>query len=68
LGHNPEIQEQVAQEIKAVWPSGVELSMQILNEMKLLERVLKESLRVYPSIPFISRQLMNDVQFGKIGI
>lgn len=41
------------------------VTMRDLGEMKLLERVLKESLRLYPSVPFISRYLDEDTQLGE---
>lgn len=37
-----------------------------LNEMKYLERVLKESLRLYPSVPNISRKMNEDIEIGEI--
>ena len=40
-------------------------TMMDLNEMKFLERVIKESLRLYPSVPFFSRLLKEDVEIGK---
>lgn len=64
LGRHPDIQEQTAQEILALWPKGETLTLQILNEMKLLERVIKESLRLFPSVPFISRELQEDMTIG----
>lgn len=36
-----------------------------LNEMKYLERVLKESLRIYPSVPNISRKMSEDLVIGE---
>lgn len=36
-----------------------------LNEMKYLERVLKESLRIYPSVPNISRKVNEDIIIGR---
>ena len=43
-------------------------TMKDLNEMKYLERVIKEALRIYPSVPIISRELTEDVEIGKIFI
>ncbi|XP_074030298.1 cytochrome P450 4C1 [Leptinotarsa decemlineata] len=36
-------------------------SLKDLNDLKLMERVIKESLRVFPAVPFIGRILEDDI-------
>ncbi|KAL0278413.1 UNVERIFIED_CONTAM: hypothetical protein PYX00_000242 [Menopon gallinae] len=67
LGLNPNIQNDVAEEQKSIF-AGDKLkppSMRHLGEMKILERVIKETLRLYPSVSFISRKLDEEVTLGK---
>lgn len=55
------VQEQIVQEINEVLPDpNEEVTIQKLNELKFLERCIKESLRLYPSVSFISRILGED--------
>lgn len=39
--------------------------MQDLNEMKYLERIIKDALRLFPSVPFIGRKLKEKTTIGK---
>ncbi|KFB49529.1 AGAP009246-PA-like protein [Anopheles sinensis] len=66
LALHPEIQDRVYEEIESIFPDGSDrpATMQDLNEMKLLERCIKESLRLYPSVSFFGRTLSDDVQLA----
>nr|ARO50427.1 cytochrome P450 [Chironomus tentans] len=61
LSHHPEIQERLFQEIHEVTDGREEITMDDLNKLNLMERVLKESLRLYPPVHFIARQLSDDI-------
>ncbi|KAL3280069.1 hypothetical protein HHI36_017576 [Cryptolaemus montrouzieri] len=65
LANNPDIQEQVSQEIESVLgPERRKPNYNDLQKMDLLERCIKESLRLYPSVHFISRHCEEDVQLN----
>jgi cytochrome P450 len=58
-------QEKVFQEQESIFQgSDRSATLKDLNEMKFLERVLKESLRIYPSVTGVSRTLNKDVEIG----
>jgi cytochrome P450 family 4 len=65
LAHHPEAQEGIFQEIHEVTNERDEITMDDLNKMNYMERVLKESMRLYPPVPFISRSFNEDVQISK---
>ncbi|GFQ89197.1 cytochrome P450 4C1 [Trichonephila clavata] len=58
LGHNPEIQQKVQEELDDIFGSVIDRNIvrEDLTKMKYLECVIKESLRLYPVIPFIGRE------------
>ncbi|XP_053672593.1 cytochrome P450 4C1-like [Anopheles nili] len=65
LALHPEVQDRVQQEIDSIFAgSDRPATMRDLNEMRLLERCLKETLRLYPSVSFFGRTLSEDVTLG----
>jgi len=66
LAHHPEVQEKMFREIQEITGERDELTMDDLNRMNYMERVLKESMRLYPPVPFISRCFSEDVQISNL--
>ncbi|XP_058448438.1 cytochrome P450 4C1-like [Malaya genurostris] len=65
LGLHPDVQDKVHQEIDSIFAgSDRPATMKDLNEMKLLDRCLKETLRLYPSVSLFGRTLSEDVTLG----
>uniref|UniRef100_A0A182S9V5 Cytochrome P450 n=1 Tax=Anopheles maculatus TaxID=74869 RepID=A0A182S9V5_9DIPT len=66
LALHPDVQERVCEEIESIFPpdDNRPATMQDLNELKLLERCIKEALRLYPSVSFFGRTLSEDIQLG----
>lgn len=59
-------QKELFKEIDSIFNgSNRSITLQDLNEMKYLERVIKEALRLYPSVAFIGRRLSEDIELGK---
>ncbi|XP_071441195.1 cytochrome P450 4C1-like [Hetaerina americana] len=68
LGHHPDIQEKVFEEVERVFGSNLVATSEKVSELRLLERCIKESLRLYPSVPFIGRKLKEDLNLGEYTI
>lgn len=62
LAYNPEVQERAYKEqLEIFGDSDRSPTSKDINEMKYLERVLKESQRLYPSVPLIARYIHEDL-------
>nr|AZR39463.1 cytochrome P450 [Agasicles hygrophila] len=64
LANNKNYQDQIYQEILNVLGDNINPDLNDLSELKLMERVIKESLRLYPSVPFIGRAIEEDTIVG----
>ncbi|GFG33543.1 hypothetical protein Cfor_01031 [Coptotermes formosanus] len=65
LGLHPDVQDKAYEELEGIFEGSDRAPrMKDLNEIKYLERVIKESLRLYPSVPSFSRLLMEDIEIG----
>jgi cytochrome P450 len=58
-------QNKVYEELEGIFQGSDHSPMMDLNEMKYLERVIKEALRLYPSVPYIAREIIKGLQIGK---
>lgn len=66
IGRHPEVQEKLYEEMQQVFGDDKTRipTYKELNDMKYLERVIKETLRIRPSVPNISRKLSEDIEMN----
>lgn len=64
LAKHPEIQQNVVEELDAVFRDYGGINGKSLNKMVYMEQCIKETLRLYPSVPVISKKLVEEVQLG----
>lgn len=65
LSENPHIQNNVMDELNAIFAGDVNraVTLQDINKMRYLEAVIKEALRIYPSVPYYSRTVTEELNF-----
>lgn len=61
LGHHPDIQEMILNEIEEYVSFHDTITLEVLNRLKFLEAVVLESLRLYPTAAGFSRSPPNDL-------
>uniref|UniRef100_A0A2M4AZJ2 Putative cytochrome n=1 Tax=Anopheles triannulatus TaxID=58253 RepID=A0A2M4AZJ2_9DIPT len=66
LALHPDVQDRVYEEIESVLGNDTSrpATMHDLNELRLLERCIKEALRLYPSVSFFGRTLSDDIELA----
>ncbi|KAI4473697.1 hypothetical protein M0804_015224 [Polistes exclamans] len=66
LASYPDIQQLAYDELYNIYGSSdtneVPITLEDINKMKYLERVIKETLRLFPAVPFIARTLSSDTE------
>ncbi|XP_046828219.1 cytochrome P450 4C1-like isoform X3 [Vespa crabro] len=66
LASFPEIQNKVYEELNQIYcsddPKSIPMTYDDIKSMKLLERVIKETLRLFPAVPIIARKVTQDIK------
>ncbi|KAI4465971.1 cytochrome p450 family 4 [Holotrichia oblita] len=64
LAENPHVQDLAVNELSKIFTSkDDQILHKHLQQMRYLEKVIKEALRLYPSVPIFGRQLQEDAEF-----
>jgi cytochrome P450 len=61
LAQNPKVQEKLREEIEQVVGDREEITLDDIDKMGYLRKVMQESLRIYPVIPAVSRTALKDM-------
>lgn len=65
IGHYPQIQERIQEELDDVLGESEEVTMSALRKLIYLDAVIRESMRVMPSVPAFSRSTHRDIKVGE---
>ncbi|XP_063923982.1 cytochrome P450 4C1-like isoform X1 [Zophobas morio] len=65
LGMYPDVQKKIEEELISIFgDSDRDPSLEDVNQMQYLERVIKETMRLLPPIPFVMRSVDENVHLG----
>jgi len=64
LGHNPDLQDRVYEEICDVAGASGYVSAEHIKQLKLLEACIKEAIRIAPPVPQYTREVTEDCTIG----
>ncbi|CAH1380096.1 unnamed protein product [Tenebrio molitor] len=63
MGLYPTIQKSIQEELDSIFDSSERnVTVEDVNKMYCLERVIKETMRLFPAVPFIKRAVDKDIQ------
>ena len=65
IGNDVEIQNKLREEIMEVFGSNIVITLENLEKLGYMDRVIKEVLRLYATAPIVSRCLDESVIIGK---
>lgn len=65
LGMHQDVQQKAFEEISRIQADGRDLTVEDVQSLEYLERVIKETLRLFPVGPLLFREASDDIRFGK---
>nr|XP_046486885.1 cytochrome P450 4C1-like isoform X2 [Neodiprion pinetum] len=65
IGNNPDVEKKIHQEQLRVFGDSVEpATLNQINELKYLERVVKETMRLFPPVPTVGRIMSEEINIA----
>uniref|UniRef100_A0A915BZB5 Cytochrome P450 n=2 Tax=Parascaris univalens TaxID=6257 RepID=A0A915BZB5_PARUN len=65
LATHPDVQEKAIEEVDSIFGDGkMHITIDSLQQLKYVERCIKEAMRLFAPVPHVQRQLKNDIVMG----
>uniref|UniRef100_A0A9J2PWC6 Cytochrome P450 n=1 Tax=Ascaris lumbricoides TaxID=6252 RepID=A0A9J2PWC6_ASCLU len=65
LATHPDVQEKAIEEVDSIFGDGeMRITIDSLQQLKYVERCIKEAMRLFAPVPHVQRQLKNDILMG----
>lgn len=65
LGIYEEIQEKAREEVMRILPDNNSIDNENISQLKIVERIVKETLRLFPIAPIMARTSIGEIKLGK---